>query len=412
MSRSILAVLLMVLTGSPAYSRDDVEDALAHSEALYYEARFQESIQLLSRVDKLLQTEEGRIDEKINTKLQLALAHIGLNDAAAGKSFLQQLYALDPDHRLDPEEFSPKIRALADEAKAEAADLRCQSMIQHAQDYADAQDATALIELIRSRKATCPNLDTFVPAAAELSYKNGLDFYRKSDFPNALTKFRLALDLSPAHDRAAQYIDLIGMRRQVSVQRIFSEWQKYFTAGDFAKASAGYGQLESLDDADSKAFLKEIELDYRKAVLSLVEAWKRACTAADVNAMHELRAQALALLPNPSIGEDLLQQMTTCSSTDCLQMDAQIALARLKTRVDPDIPSALVGASPVTLRLAVRVGVNGNVSVRDIQGGSPRINESVQHALAAWRFAPIMDPAGPRCADIDLPLLIRPRTAP
>jgi hypothetical protein len=93
-------------------------------------------------------------------------------------------------------------------------------------------------------------------------------------------------------------------------------------------------------------------------------------------------------------------------------MEAQLALARLKTRVDPDIPSALLGASPVTLHLAVRVGVNGNVSVRDIEGGSPRINDAVRHALAAWRFAPILDPAGPRCADIELPILIRPRTAP
>ena len=60
----------------------DVSDALAHAEAFYYEAQFNKAIDLLLPVDELLGAEKEQLDEKMEVKLQLALAYVGLNDTA------------------------------------------------------------------------------------------------------------------------------------------------------------------------------------------------------------------------------------------------------------------------------------------------------------------------------------------
>ena len=90
MFRYVFILLLIFPPGAIAQSLppDEINDALAHAEALYYEARFTESIQLLSRVDGLLQATPGRLEEKTNVKLQLALAYIGMNDNNEAKSYL------------------------------------------------------------------------------------------------------------------------------------------------------------------------------------------------------------------------------------------------------------------------------------------------------------------------------------
>ena len=53
-----------------AAPQDEIKDALAHAEALYFGARFGESITLLNRVDDALKTQPGHVDEKISTKLR------------------------------------------------------------------------------------------------------------------------------------------------------------------------------------------------------------------------------------------------------------------------------------------------------------------------------------------------------
>ena len=119
MARNIVALLLIVLFARPVWSStDEVEDALAKAEALYFEAQFAESIKVLQGVDEMLRALPERRQERISVKLQLALANIGLNDPMKAKSFLNELYALDPDYALDAQQFSPKVVALAAQAKA------------------------------------------------------------------------------------------------------------------------------------------------------------------------------------------------------------------------------------------------------------------------------------------------------
>ena len=107
-------------------SPDEITDTLARAESLYFEAKFKEAIQLLQHADDLLRPKTDRQPEKINVKLQLALAEMGLNDTAQARTSLREIYTIDADYRIDPQQFPPKVLALADEAKAEQNQVRCQ----------------------------------------------------------------------------------------------------------------------------------------------------------------------------------------------------------------------------------------------------------------------------------------------
>src|SRR5437867_2860639 len=119
---SIVFVLFAALQAAP---QDEIKDALAHAEALYYGARFGESIALLTRVDETLKSKPSSMQEKINTKLRLALSHIGLNETAKAKAYFIELFALDSNYALDVQQFSPKVLAVAADAKAEQLKLEC-----------------------------------------------------------------------------------------------------------------------------------------------------------------------------------------------------------------------------------------------------------------------------------------------
>ena len=153
MFRQVLVVFLLLSGQSLAMPlpQDDIADSLAHAEALYYEARFNESIQLLARIDDVLRPQTGRLKDKVAVKLQLALAHIGLDQSTKARALLRELYALDADYRLDTLAFSPKVLALASEAKAEEDKNRCRRLRADAQALLVTGNAKELLKLISSR---------------------------------------------------------------------------------------------------------------------------------------------------------------------------------------------------------------------------------------------------------------------
>src|SRR5688572_25796938 len=155
----IFVLLLPIESVAAPLPPDEITDALAHAEALYYEARFTESVQLLLRIDTLLQSQPERLREKTSVKLQLALAHVGLNDGNAAQSYLRELFALDAEYKLDPKEFSPKVLALAADAKLVEDQNRCKRIQANAQQLLELRDTKTLTGLISSRKAVCPDLD-------------------------------------------------------------------------------------------------------------------------------------------------------------------------------------------------------------------------------------------------------------
>src|SRR4030095_6199545 len=181
---------------------------LSRAEALYFEAKFNESIQLLSPINESLRAQPSRVKEGIATKLQLALANVGLNNASAAKAFLMEIYALDPDFVVDAQQVSPKVVALANEAKTEQSNARCSAALEDGRKNLAAGDASALVRLLQSMKPRCTQLGSIEPDVAELLFKKGLADYRQGSLPRALQSFRDALALAPRHEMAAQYLEL------------------------------------------------------------------------------------------------------------------------------------------------------------------------------------------------------------
>jgi hypothetical protein len=411
MIRNILALLIMVLMSQPGWSAapasaDDPSEMLARAEALYYEAEFAKSVELLTRADEILRPQAGHLEEKINVKMQLALAFMGLNDISRAKTNLVELYALDSDHRMDPQVFAPKVVKLAEEAKAEQDEVRCQSILNDAQKQYAAGNSENLVKAIGAGKTKCPGVSALSSKAADLVFKEGLEIYKKSQMTEALQKFRMALVLDPGHDLAAQYVDLTERKLEFTADRALLAWRRDFSAGEFALAAGDYRELASLKSAND---IESIQTEYRRAMSSQLDSWNRACAADDTPSMERIRFQTSSMVPFPSFGEDILAKMKTCVPVSCIQMESQSALTRLKTRVDPQFPPQLVSrlkALPPTFHVKARIDVNGNVVSTEIRGGDIILYSAVRTAVDQWKFLPARTESGARCVDTDIPITI------
>jgi len=404
---SILTLLIIVSLSRYGWSTrsDEVSDMLARAEALYYEADFAKSVELLLHADDLLRPQAGRLEEKTDVKLQLALGFIGLNDSSRAKAYLGELYALDADHRIDPEMFSPKVIRLAEEAKAEQETLRCRSLSDEAESQLRTGNGDAVVKLIGSNRAKCSALAAFSPRTADLVFKEGLDAYKKAQMTEALQRFRSALVLEPTHELAAQYVDLTESKLQLKAERALLAWRKDFNAGEFALAAGDYRELRSVSSSQT---IDDVRVEYRGALSSLVDSWNRACAKNDVAAMEGIRVNVNALLPEPSFGEDILAKMKSCAPTGCIQMDSKLALARLKNRIDPQFPAdtkSQINVFPVRVRVKVRIDEKGDVVTSDPQGGNPILYNAIRTAVDRWKFSPAVTEGAARCVDTEIPFL-------
>jgi len=431
------AIALMFAIQGPAQpaAQDEIKDGLLRAESLFYEARFIESIQLLAHVNDVLQTKPGRVPDKIAAKLQLALANIGLNDTASAKSFLSEVYALDPDYVIDVKQFSPKVVSLANDAKNDQLKTRCQEAGDNARRALAAGDATGIQAILGTMKSKCPELADVEPETAELLYKTGLAQYKRSEFPQALGAFRSALKLAPKHEMTIQYLELTESKLQVAQDRLVLQWQKNFDARLFKEAAKDYREIVSLGDYGNPQALNKVTTEYRKALAPMVENWNQVCSYSDASTVAQLRAQITDFLPEPNFGEDIRSRMVSCTvaartesrteltpnkieapresktnpSSGCLPMDPQLALARLKTKVEPEIPRearAYFQNSQISIRLKTRIDQGGNVAVSEVNGTNVIINNSVRTAVEKWKFSPIVDASGPRCVDTEILVMV------
>ena len=445
MLRMALALFMTFQANPQQAPRDEISDALAHAEALYYGARFTDSIALLMRVDGTLKTQPGRLQDKITTKLRLALAHIGLNETNKAKTFLMELYTLNPDYILDPQQFSPKVIQVAADAKAEQNKTECQTAQTNARTYMDAGNTAALLDLLRSSRTKCPALAAMQPDAAESFYRSGLAAYRRGENSNALSNFEAAVTLSPEHELALQYIDLLQSKQQVTEDRLLLQWQRDFDAHKFDVAASDYRQILSSINGRNTTTVNYVIGEYRKALSALVENWNRTCPTGDTLTLNSIRTQMSALVPESSFGEDIRNQMMPCGDTNktsgtktavtqtsevgpkrdssddsvkapgttttCLDMQPQLALARLKTRVDPTIPSELrsylKSTGQVTVHVKVRISGTGDVTVNSVDDSNPVFGNVIRNAVTQWKFSPIRDQNGLRCVDTDIPMVIK-----
>src|SRR5262249_23606190 len=113
----------------------------------------------------------------------------------------------------------------------------------------------------------------------------------------------------------------------------------------------------------------------------------------------------------PSLGDDLLTQMKPCVKKGCMPITTQLALARLKVQVNPVLTPALqdiTRRAPTTVRVRSRIDERGEVTVLQTQGPAPMLNEAVRTAVEKWKFTPLSDDQGPRCAEVEIPIIIKP----
>jgi len=402
--KTMLVLLFIVAVSRSVWSTgDEISEMVVRAEALYYEADFAKSVELLLRADELLRQQPGRLPEKSNVKLQLALGLIGMNNSERAKAHLGELFALDPDRDFDPKVFSPKVIRLAEEAKAEQLEVRCRSLSAEADGQFRAGNGDALVKLIGSGKTKCSSLAAFNPKAAELVFKEGLESYKKSQMQEALKKFRDALALEPKHELAAQYIELTESKLDLKAERALLVWRKNFNAGEFALAARDYREL-------SPQAIDEVLGEYRSALSSLVDSWNRACAAKDAATMETVRSRVNEMLPEPSFGADILAGMKTCTpALGCIQVESQLALTRLKTRVDPVLSPDLksqVKMFPVRMVIKARISEQGDVVSHELQGGHPALYRVVSTAVSRWKFSPAITKDGPRCVETEIPLII------
>jgi hypothetical protein len=435
MFRIAFALLTMLQTPAASTAPSEIKDALAHAEALYYGARFGESITLLTKVDDALSAEKGRIPEKVETKLRLALANIGLNDTVKAKSYFMGMYALDPDYAIDAKAFSPKVLSVATDAKSEQTKLRCSSAQMDARKYLDNGQTPAFLDLFRNLAPKCAVLAALGPEAAESFYKNGIAAYKKGEFPNALSNFEAAMTLSPEHELAREYADLTHSKLQLGEEQLLAQWQRNFEGRRFAAAASDYRQIMANNGGNTTSATR-VKTEYRKALTAIVDNWNRSCGHMDAPTIAALRGQVAEILPEPSFGEDIRGQMksqceelkpaappvvepqveaaapkASAAPAGCFEMQPQLALARLKTRVDPimttDLRNYFKNTGEFVVRVKARITETGDVNVTGMPEGNPILNNIIRNAVAQWKFTPIRDENGTRCVDTEIPLVLK-----
>ena len=432
MFRSVIAIALIILSQQTAGAawqspHEDVHEVLTSASALYFEAKFKESIDLLLPLDNKLQAENGPVPEKTGVKLQLALAYIGLNDASHAKSSFDELFTIDPDYSLNTDEYPPKVVTLAEEAKADQSKARTERMCDATRKLLESENAAGLADQILPMRSKCPDLGIFAFKAADVAYKKGVDAYKREQLADAIRQFRAALKLNPDHEFAAQYTELVQQKLRVSADRVFLEWRKNFDAGEYSSAASSYRQLQSLNVESSLApMLDQTRSEYRQVLVAFADSWNRACQSGDASGMDTIRRHATELLPESSLGEDILGRMTcapkpalqagqgasapaSSSSQGCVAMDFPLAMVRLKTRVDPVAPPVvypLLRRGSLTVRVKTHIDETGKVTVLETRGENALLNEAVRGALERWKFSPAIVKNEARCVETEIPIAI------
>jgi hypothetical protein len=103
----VLPTLALALTFCLTFPRDDLG-------RLFLEGKYEE---LLSLTESALSQSQSEL-ERIDLLEYRAFSQVALGDTVDARESFQQLLILDPGHRLDPLQVSPKIREVFDRARA------------------------------------------------------------------------------------------------------------------------------------------------------------------------------------------------------------------------------------------------------------------------------------------------------
>ena len=87
------------------------------------------------------------------------------------------------------------------------------------------------------------------------------------------------------------------------------------------------------------------------------------------------------------------------------RMTNRLAMARLKTRVDPEIPASVLSRS-LSVRVQARIDEEGSVAVKGIRGGNTAVQNAVKTAVERWKFLPAIVEKQPRCVETEIEIVI------
>jgi hypothetical protein len=369
MFRYGLTVWLAATFGFPPLLQEDIDALLGNSEKLYYEATFEEFLELSTAFDSPIPSDE--------------------------------------------EKNPSSVVAVIQETKAELENNRCNITCDTISSRLVSRETGLTEQFPMTANKECGCVLALLKDAAEQSFQDGVEAYKEDNLATAAKNFRDAIKLQPEHSLAIQYLALTKAKLRLEVEQRLLVWQQIFQSGDFGKAAAGYREIVSLNvDGLAEPALKQLRTAYRQAVTRSVDAWNRSCKVGDTASMDRARSEAALILPDQVIGQDLLDQMATCTSKPCVQMDVQAAMLRLKTSIKPELPPNLETTlqNPLTrnVRVEARIDENGDVSVRSVRGENTAINNIVHRAVEAWKFTPAILDNEPRCVETVLPIVITP----
>jgi tetratricopeptide (TPR) repeat protein len=397
----VLAFVVSFLQQTALPTEGDIQAALTRGEALYFEARFADSISLLQPFDTALQAQTDRIPERVSVKLFLALAHVGLNEPDAAKSLFADITRLDPAFSLDAERFPPKIIKLFGETKAETTNNTCIRIC----DAVDRERRAGNPEVAVTQAQSAVHCSCYNRALLDLVetfHRLGMDSYKQNNLQDAMKQFRTALSLAPEHDLAAQYVQLIQDKIHIATEQRLLDWRTSFTAGDFRKASAGYRDLLSLTDEGGATLLDQARNVYRQALDSLIESWRKACANQDDIEMQKVRQRAIDMIPEESMGRDFLAQTSSCpTQKSCIPVDSAVMLSNVRSFIPISSP-VLAPFQGRHIHALIKVDEYGNTTVEQLSGGNSAIDVFVKSTLEQWKFVPTIVEGEPRCVSTDI----------
>ena len=322
--------------------QEDIDAVLNHSEQLYYEARFKESVDLLTALENSIQSRPDDLPQTVRLKLQLALDYLALGDAKSAKDHFAEMCALDPKCSIDVEKYPPKVLTLFDEAKAAQKDNRCHMICDSLKSHLAKGDAEATVQQFSTatdEERRCGCVVESLRTAAEQFFHDGSEAYAKDDFTTAAKHFHDALKLDPDFVLAVEYLSLTQAKLRLAADQKLLEWRKNFQAGNVSQAAADYGDLVTLNvEGAAAGAIEQIRTEYRKALAASKQAWDAACRSLNTVDMDRLRRDAGLMRPDATIGQDLIDQMGTCSAKPCVRMDVEMAMLDVKNSNQPEIP--------------------------------------------------------------------------
>jgi tetratricopeptide (TPR) repeat protein len=399
----LAAVVALSVRAASFRAAQDVSSELSRAQGLYFGAQFEESVNLLKTLETRLANDAAHSKELLQVKLYLGLAHLGMNQTEEAKARFTEVFLLDSQFSLDPKEFSPKVIGLFNEAKADSASARCAQICTRIDTLISQGNPIGARDAMKSATDCSCAAGKLAPVVDSM-FERGKVLYDKGQFVDAQKEFNSILQVDPKHELASEYSNLSQQRLQLALRQSFVEWRTNFDAREYAKAAAAYERIRAEVHPDAGQLKTQIESEYSQALSGLLTSWKAACASGDRGKLDPLRTEAMALAPGLAFSKSIVSQMEQCAARVCLQGDPALALARLKSRVNPQLDPTL--RRYLTRRIVINIEIDerGDVTVKDVANANDRVAGVLRDAVQQWKFYPAIIDNQPRCVETQLPI--------